>query len=102
MKEKKFQKNKEDFVCEFCGEKVYGNGYTDHCTNCLWSKHLDVNPGDRKETCRGMMMPVGVEKRGSDYIIFYKCQKCGYLHNVKMAKDDNFEEVIKISKQQFL
>ena len=24
-----------------------GNGYTNHCPKCLWSKHVDINPGDR-------------------------------------------------------
>ena len=23
------------------------NGYTNHCSQCLWSKHVDINPGDR-------------------------------------------------------
>jgi hypothetical protein len=55
-----FKKTKEDFVCEHCGKPVVGNGYTNHCPECLWSKHVDVNPGDRAATCLGLMEPVGV------------------------------------------
>ena len=31
METKKFQRNKEDFICEKCGLEVEGNGYTNHC-----------------------------------------------------------------------
>ena len=56
-----FNRKKENFVCENCGEKVEGNGYTNHCPNCLWSKHVDINPGDRAETCHGLLKPIAVE-----------------------------------------
>lgn len=97
MKEKRFQKRLEDFICEKCGTFVKGLGYTDHCTKCLWSKHLDINPGDRKSNCGGMMEPVGVEVKGEKYIIHYKCTKCGYKFKVKSAPDDNFEEILRLS-----
>jgi hypothetical protein len=42
---KRFQKTVEDFVCEHCGHPVAGNGYTNHCSQCLWSKHVDDNSG---------------------------------------------------------
>jgi len=61
MKKKQFQKRKEDFTCGNCRLSVKGNGYTNHCPRCLWSLHVDVNPGDRSEVCRGMMRPIGVE-----------------------------------------
>ncbi|MGC8981457.1 MAG: RNHCP domain-containing protein [Minisyncoccia bacterium] len=59
--QKKFQRRIEDFRCERCGTFVKGTGYIDHCPNCLWSKHVDINPGDRKANCGGMMKPKGVE-----------------------------------------
>ena len=43
---KKFQRKVEDFICEKCGTKNIGNGFTNHCFKCLWSKHVDINPGD--------------------------------------------------------
>ena len=66
MMTKKFQRTKEDFTCEKCGLVVKGSGYTNHCSRCLWSKHVDVNPGDRQTTCQGFMEPVGVELKGEN------------------------------------
>jgi len=94
---KTFQKKIENFKCENCGHEVKGTGYTNHCPICLWSKHVDVNPGDRLEICGGLMEPVGIEQRGGDYLIIHKCQKCGIKKKNKSSEDDNFEELLKIS-----
>jgi len=98
MKEKRFQRRIEDFVCQKCGREVEGNGYTDHCPSCLWSKHVDVNPGDRKSGCGGLMEPIGVKIRSNKYVIYYRCAKCGFRYQVKSAPDDNFDEIIKLSQ----
>lgn len=41
----------EEFICEHCGQHVPKLGYScrNHCPYCLYSKHVDVNPGDRQE-----------------------------------------------------
>jgi predicted RNA-binding Zn-ribbon protein involved in translation (DUF1610 family) len=96
---KKFAKRVEDFVCQVCGVKVKGSGYTDHCPNCLWSKHVDVNPGDRQADCGGLMEPIGAVKKGDNWQIFYKCQKCGYKRFNRVAPDDNIDKVIELSKK---
>ncbi|MBR6751902.1 MAG: RNHCP domain-containing protein, partial [Alphaproteobacteria bacterium] len=44
---KQFVKRVENFTCAHCGAEVFGNGYTNHCPKCLWSRHVDNNPGDR-------------------------------------------------------
>ena len=95
---KLFQKNIENFTCKKCGEKVIGDGYTNHCPKCLWSKHVDVNPGDRASTCQGLMRPVKVEMEKGEYVLTYQCVKCNFLRRKKVEKEDNFEEVIRISK----
>ena len=95
---KLFQKTIEDFICEHCGEKVVGNGYTNHCSKCLWSKHVDINPGDRASECQGMMQPIRVEMEKGDYMLTYRCIKCGFLRRKKMEREDNFDEVIKLAK----
>lgn len=92
-----FIKNKEDFKCEKCGTEVIGNGFTNHCPNCLWSKHVDISPGDRAGECHGMMEPTGIEKRGKDYIIVHKCQKCGFVKKNKAEKNDSFQIIIQIA-----
>lgn len=97
MLSKKFQKNKENFICEKCGYKNSGNGYTNHCQNCLWSKHVDINPGDRAEECCGIMQPIGLVKEGGVFFIIHKCQKCGIKKRNRAQIDDNFNELIKIS-----
>lgn len=94
-----FIKNEEDFICEKCSFFVEGNGYTNHCSQCLWSKHVDIFPGDRAGTCGGMMEPIGVTKKGSEYIILHKCTKCGLEKPNKAVKDDNFQIIIQISAE---
>jgi len=96
--DKLFQKTVEDFVCEHCGEKVIGNGYTNHCPKCLWSKHVDINPGDRASLCQGMMRPIKVEVERGEHMLTYRCEKCGFLRRKKAEKNDNFDEIIKLSK----
>ncbi len=96
-----FIKNKEDFKCENCGFEVIGSGYTNHCPNCLWSKHVDIFPGDRAEVCGGMMEPIKVSKKGKEYVITHKCIKCGTEKINKAIKDDNFDMLVQISAENF-
>ncbi|MCX6713445.1 MAG: RNHCP domain-containing protein [Candidatus Vogelbacteria bacterium] len=84
-----FIKNEEDFICEHCGFAVAGNGYTNHCPKCLWSKHVDVNPGDRAATCGGIMRPVEVVMAKGEFEIVHRCEKCGYTKQNRAAKDDD-------------
>lgn len=94
---KKFVRKVEDFICVMCGTKVKGTGYTDHCPNCLYSKHVDVNPGDRMADCGGLMKPVGIIKEDGLFKIQYICHKCGYKRQNKTDKEDNFDLIIKLS-----
>ncbi|NQV88653.1 MAG: RNHCP domain-containing protein [Parcubacteria group bacterium] len=98
MDTKKFQRNVEDFTCENCGSFVKGNGFTNHCPKCLWSKHVDINPGDRAEDCGGLMNPIGVIKKGDSYDIIHQCQKCGFEKKNKFQDGDDFEVLIGLSK----
>ena len=99
---KKFNEIDEGFICENCGKEVKPLGYScrNHCNYCLYSKHVDINPGDRKETCQGLLEPIGIElnnKKG--YVIVYKCKKCGQIRRNKSAKDDDFNKILEISKK---
>ena len=89
----------EEFIGENCGKKVTPLGYTarDHCPFCLYSKHVDIMPGDRKNTCLGLLQPIGIEKFKDTYKIIYRCSKCGELHRNIMAKDDDMDLIISIS-----
>ena len=94
-----FKKNTENFVCQKCGFEVIGTGYTNHCPECLWSRHVDIFPGDRAEICGGMMEPIRVEKKGKEYTIIHKCQKCGLEKPNKAVKEDNFQMLVQISAE---
>ena len=95
---KLFQRRIEDFVCENCGYKVSGTGYTNHCPKCLYSNHVDVNPGDRAEICMGLMKPIGVHQVQGEYTISYKCVKCGKVSKNKLAAEDDFDQIILLTK----
>ena len=88
-----FIKNDNSFVCINCGKQVEKLEYTsrDHCNFCLYSMHVDVFPGDRKNECRGILKPINVvmdPKKGKQ--IIYKCIKCGAeVRNIVAADDDN-------------
>ncbi len=97
MLAKKFQRHFEDFICEHCGQSVSGNGYTNHCPKCLWSKHVDVNPGDRAAICQGLMKPIDLEQRADEQAIIQHCIKCGFERKNKVVKEDDVDEVIKLS-----
>lgn len=99
MVSRKFVKNKEDFICKHCGREVVGNGYTNHCPECLWSMHVDIYPGDRASTCGGMMKPVGGEKDGKEFVLIGKCEKCGYEKRNKLSNEDNFDVFVLLSKR---
>ena len=98
MQTKGFQRNVEDFECESCKAFIKGNGYTNHCSMCLWSKHVDVMPGDRKSPCGGLMKPIRVEFRNGDYYITHECQKCHFTRNNRVGKNDDFDVVVKIAR----
>ena len=74
-----------------------GDGYTNHCPKCLWSKHADVNPGDREERCGGMMKPVGTALKSGENILVHRCVKCGFERSNKVNKEDDFDIVVKTS-----
>lgn len=92
----------ESFICENCGQKVEKSSYTarDHCPYCLYSKHVDINPGDRANTCQGLLEPIAIEKFKDSYKILYRCLKCGQTHKNIIEKEDNMDVIISLSTQQ--
>ncbi len=95
---KKFTKKTENFICKNCGFKVKGNGYTNHCPKCLFSLHVDINPGDRAEKCGGLMKPINLEMEKGEYILTHECQKCGKIFKCKTSKADNIDALTELSK----
>ena len=97
---KRFNELDEGFICIHCGKEVLPLGYSsrDHCPYCLYSIHIDINPRDRQNTCLGMLRTIGIEKYKDTYKILYKCEKCNKNHKNIIAKDDDMNEIINISK----
>ncbi|MFR2534505.1 MAG: RNHCP domain-containing protein [Clostridia bacterium] len=98
--ERRFTEIDEEFICDNCGKLVKKLGYScrDHCPYCLHSKHVDIFPGDRAQTCHGELEPIGLEinsKKG--YVIIFRCKKCGETRKNKAATDDDKELLISLS-----
>lgn len=96
---KRFNMIDENFKCENCNKEVLKLEYTarDHCPYCLYSKHVDINPGDRACACKGLLVPIDIEKYKKTYKIIYRCEKCGYEHKNIVASDDDIEQIIKLT-----
>jgi DNA-directed RNA polymerase subunit RPC12/RpoP len=92
------------FVCEHCGRIVrpLTNGSCrNHCPFCLYSKHVDLTPGDRRNGCRGLMAPIALRhKSGKGFQIFHRCLRCGAEGANKVAQDttqpDDIEELARL------
>jgi len=94
---KRFSRTIQNFTCENCGTEVVGNGYTNHCPNCLHSKHVDVNPGDRASNCLGSMEPVLLEKRRGELMVLHQCSCCDHKRWNKIAPEDNIDALVELS-----
>lgn len=92
----------EEFICDNCGSYVPKLEYScrNHCPKCLHSKHVDIKPGDREETCHGDLEPIGLEIGKKGYVIIFKCKKCGAIRKNKAAKDDNMDLIIHLTTRQ--
>ncbi len=103
MGRKNFIARNEDFKCTNCGKEVkairYGGSYRNHCPFCLWSRHVDLEvPGDRESLCAGLMEPIGVfTKKTGEYVIVHRCKICGFERFNRIAGDDDFEKVTRLS-----
>jgi uncharacterized OB-fold protein len=80
------------FTCTHCGTEVpplAGSSCRNHCPRCLHSLHVDINPGDRANPCRGLLEPVGVVQDGKKgWIIVSRCRSCGEIRRNRAALDD--------------
>ena len=68
-----------------------------------WALHVDVNPGDRANTCGGGMEPIRTEPDArKGYVIIHRCTKCGEIHRNRAAHEakvqpDNIKLLIKLT-----
>ena len=95
------------FICAICKRQVKAiekGSYRNHCPFCLGSIHIDNQPGDRKSTCRGLMLACRLKynsKKG--WQIIHRCQKCGIEKVNKIVENssqpDEWEKLIKLSQE---
>ncbi len=95
-----FTKKVENFVCEHCGTAVVGSGYTNHCPKCLWSKHVDVHPGDREANCGGLMEPKMLEGSSPNYYLTHVCSRCGFKRRNGVVDSDDIRAVLALATKQ--
>jgi len=94
----------EGFICQNCKTENFPaeKSCRNHCTNCLYSLHVDQKtPGDRESTCLGLMEPIFVEQDSrKDWIITHNCIKCEKIIRNKKASDDNYDRIIALTTNQ--
>ena len=109
LESKKFKVINEGFKCEHCGEDVQltsGSTPRNHCPYCLWCRHVDINPGDRANPCKGAMRPIGMYTHTKkEYVILHQCQKCGERVKAKAILDDgnasdDFDLILELSSKK--
>ena len=82
------------FTCLNCSKfvsyKAPGTKNRNHCPYCLYSVHVDFEPGDRSNACLGLMPPKGkLEKPDGEEVLVNKCIKCGFERKNRVAGDDS-------------
>jgi len=84
----------QGFTCIRCRMTVsshaHGTRHRNHCPHCLWSRHVDEEPGDRRCACRAPMAPIGIEVRADgEWAIIHRCTGCATLRTNRAAGDDH-------------
>ncbi len=94
------------FTCAHCGivvQPLKNGSVRNHCPSCLYSLHVDVNPGDRASRCGGILEPIAVDYDGKKgWIVVHRCQTCGTERRNKAALDDpeqpdSFQVIVALS-----
>jgi hypothetical protein len=86
--------DEQEFTCIHCKHRIdartHGTRHRNHCPACLWSRHLDEQPGDRACPCRQPMEPISIEvRRDGEWAIVHRCRGCGVLRTNRIAGDDH-------------
>ena len=97
--------NKKEFRCMNCGrvstEDMAGEE-PEHCPNCLYSIHLDNEPGDRSSDCHGRMEPIGVwVRKNGEWAVIHRCTRCGKVASNRVAADDNPMKLMGLAMRPF-
>ncbi len=99
----------DKFNCDNCQKEIKTTGFIgtknrNHCPFCLYSKHVDIKPGDRKETCQGLMQPIGLtfkhegEGKQGEIMLVHKCLVCNKESFNRIAADDDPLKILSLAK----
>jgi hypothetical protein len=91
------------FKCHHCrrfiGPVPYGGYHRNHCPFCLYSLHVDVSKGDRRNDCGARMEPIGFFQRpNGEYVLLHRCLGCGEERINRIAADDDFDLVLTLPR----
>jgi len=88
------------FRCSHCkqfvviNDMLMGTANRNHCNWCLWSKHLDIDKGDRRSNCHAGMKPIGLTFRHEGFgrrgevMLIHLCSSCSKISINRIARDD--------------
>lgn len=104
MDSKRFTSRNEEFTCEVCSKRVSPRKKScrNHCPFCLSSKHIDIFPGDRANTCQGVQKAIGYENFSQKgLVLIFRCERCQAItKNIAAENDpiqaDDFDLIIKL------
>ena len=98
-----FKQRNEGFVCINCNKKVksHPSSSRDHCNHCLFGLHVDNEPGDRLNSCRGVLEPVGLRKKKGKEQVIFRCRKCHEQVYCITAPDDNFDVILELTLVEY-
>ena len=69
-----------------------------HCPHCLWSRHMDIRPGDRLSPCRSPMKPIAVwVKPDGEWFLIHRCEQCSTIKANRIGADDSEERLLKLA-----
>lgn len=100
------------FKCSHCKQfvimnDIMGTANRNHCTMCLWSKHVDEAKGDRRATCNGGMEPIALtlkhegRNRIGEIMVIHLCSLCQKISINRIARDDPEHKILEIFYQSF-
>lgn len=96
----------DPFTCKNCGWLVTpegaGSDHRNHCPHCLYSVHLDNEPGDRESECHGRMEPISVwVRKNGEWAVIHWCTVCGKLSSNRSAADDDPAKLMALALRPF-
>lgn len=91
---RKARPDRSGFTCIHCRHDVpgqsWGTRHRNHCPRCLWSRHVDDEPGDRRSPCGQPMQPIGISLReDGEWSLIHRCTGCRLLRVNRIAGDDH-------------